>query len=89
MSEAETQPDPIQSGWYWTGTETVWVIGTSWTHKTVYYQYKCAGGGVMGWEWSKHLHHWQRVHEAVRQSEKGFGWSPPDTAPPTPPRKRG
>ncbi len=76
ISERQGQPEPIQPGWYWTGTHVVWVIGTSWTHQTVYHQYKGALGGVLGWQWSKHVTHWQRVHEAVQESGQGFGWRP-------------
>jgi hypothetical protein len=76
INERQPQPEPIRTGWYWTGTHVVWVIGTSWTQKTVYYQYKGAGGGVLGWEWSIHVAHWQRVHEAVQESGQGFGWRP-------------
>jgi hypothetical protein len=72
ISEPQRQPEPIWTGWYWTGTHVVWVIGTSWTHQTVYYQYKGALGGVLGWEWSKHVTHWRRVHEAVQESGQGF-----------------
>lgn len=78
MTEAETQPELIQTGWYWTGDETVWVIGTSWTQKTVYFQHRCStSGGVLGWEWATQVTHWQRVHEAVQESGKGFDWHPP------------
>ena len=72
ISEPQGQPELIWTGWYWTGTHVVWVIGTSWTHQTVYYQYKGALGGVLGWEWSKHVTHWRRVHEAVQESGQGF-----------------
>jgi hypothetical protein len=77
ISEPQGQPELIQPGWYWTGDETVWVIGTSWTQRTVYYQHRCSTGGVLAWEWSMHLHHWKRVHEAVTESGQGFGWRPP------------
>ena len=72
----QPEPEPIQQGWYWTGTHVVWVIGTSWTHQTVHYQYKGAHGGVLGWEWATYVPHWQRVHEAVQESVKGFEWRP-------------
>ena len=73
----QPEPDPIQPGWYWGGTETVWVIGTSWTQKTVHYQHRCSTGGVLAWEWATQVTHWQRVHEAVQESGQGFGWRPP------------
>ena len=76
ISEPQPEPEPIQTGWYWTGDQTVWVIGTSCTRKTVYYQYKGAGGGVLGWEWTTDVTHWQRVHKAVRESMRGFNWRP-------------
>ena len=76
ISEPQPQPELIQPGWYWTGTHVVWVIGTSWTHQTVYYQYKGALGGVLGWEWATYVTHWQRVHEAVQGSGQGFEWRP-------------
>ena len=79
ISERQGQPDLIQPGWYWTGTEAVWVIGTSWTQQTVYYQHRCSTGGVLAWEWSIHVTHWQRVHEAVQESGQGFGWRPDRT----------
>ena len=77
ISERQRQPELIQPGWYWAEDETVWVIGTSWTHKTVYYQYKGAFGGVLDWRWATHVAHWQRVHEAVTESGQGFRWRPP------------
>ena len=73
----QPEPEPIRTGWHWAGTETVWVIGTSWTQQTVYYQHKGGGGGVLGWEWVINVHHWQRVHEQVQESGRGFGWCPP------------
>ena len=79
ISESRQQPELIQPGWYWTGTEAVWVMGTSWTHKTVYYQHKGGGGGVLAWEWATQVTHWQRVHEAVQESGQGFGWRPDRT----------
>jgi hypothetical protein len=76
ISERRPELELVQAGWYWTGTHVVWVIGTSWTHQTVYYQYKGALGGVLGWEWSKHVTHWRRVHEAVQESGQRFNWRP-------------
>ena len=76
ISERQGQPEPIQPGWYWTGDDTAWVIGTSWTHKTVYYQHRCSTGGVLAWESATDVAHWQRVHEAVQESGQGFGWKP-------------
>lgn len=70
------QPELIQPGWYWTEDETVWVIGTSWTHKTVYYQHRCSTGGVLAWESATDVTHWRRVHDAVQESGQGFGWKP-------------
>lgn len=77
MTEAETQPELIQTGWYWTGSEVVWAIGVSWTQQIVYYQFERLGGAVLDWERLKHLQHWQRVHEVVQESGKGFDWHPP------------
>ena len=79
ISERQGQPEPIQPGWYWTGDDTAWVIGTSWTHKTVYYQHRCSTGGVLAWESATDVAHWQRVHEAVQESGQGFGWRPDRT----------
>ncbi len=76
MTEAQRQPEPIRTGWYWTGTEAVWVIGTTLTQQTVYYQHGCSTGGVLAWEWAIRVTHWQRVHEAVQESGQGFGWRP-------------
>ena len=74
--QRQPEREPIRTGWYWTGDETVWVIGTTCTQKTVYYQYRCSTGGVLAWESATHVTHWQRVHEQVQESGQGFAWQP-------------
>ena len=77
ISERRPEPELIWTGWYWTGDETVWVIGTTSTQQTVYYQRRCSTGGVLAWELSNRVTRWQRVHEEVQESGQGFGWRPP------------
>ena len=76
ISERRPELELVQAGWYWTGDETVWVIGTTSTQQTVYYQRRCSTGGVLAWELATHVTHWQRVHKAVRESMRGFNWRP-------------
>ena len=78
ISERQQEPEQIRTGWYWTGTETVWVFGPNWQQTGVYYQ---ATGGtawaVTNWCTARKAKDWQRVHERVQESGEGFGWRPP------------
>jgi len=72
ISERQPKPELIQPGWYWTGKFCVWVVGPSQRGQWVQYQ------TAMGCRWaaSRKTSNWQRVHEAVQESGKGFGWRP-------------
>jgi len=69
----ERQPEPIRTGWYWTGKYVVWVVGPTLNGRGVYYQTAVSGC----WELMRDTAHWQRVHERVKESGQGFGWRPP------------
>ena len=72
ISEAQRQPELIQPGWYWTGKFCVWVVGPSqrgqWVH--------CQTAAGCTWAASRKTSNWQRVHEQVKESGRGFGWRP-------------
>ena len=76
--QPQLEPELIRTGWYWTGTETVWVFGPNWGNTGVYYQ---ATGGtawaVTNWCTARKAKDRQRVHERVQESGQGFGWRPP------------
>ena len=72
ISERRPELELVQAGWYWTGGETVWVIGL--TQKRHYVYYQTAAG--CKWLRVEKTTHWVRVHEAVQESGQGFGWSP-------------
>ena len=69
----QPEPEPIRTGWYWTGHFCVWVIGPTQRGQYVYYQ------TAAGCKWLRveKTTHWVRVHEQVKESGRGFGWSPP------------
>ena len=73
ISEPQGQPEPIRTGWYWTGECCVWVVGPSnrgqWIH--------CQTPKGCRWMATRRTSHWQRVHEAVQESGQGFGWRMP------------
>ena len=73
ISERQLEPEPIWTGWYWTGNHAVWVVGPTANGRGVYYQ------TVTGDNWApmRDTAHWQRVHEQVKDSGQGFGWRPP------------
>ena len=72
ITEPQGQPEPIQPGWYWTGECCVWVVGPSnrgqWIH--------CQTPKGCRWVATRRTGNWQRAHEAVQESGKGFGWRP-------------
>ena len=72
ISERRPEPEPIRTGWYWTGHFCVWVICTTQRGQYVYYQ------TAAGCKWLRveKTTHWVRVHEQVEESGQGFGWSP-------------
>jgi hypothetical protein len=72
ISELQGQPELVWTGWYWTGTHTVWVVGRSANGSRIFVQYKSEAD----WLLLDICRHWQRVHEAVRESGLGFGWRP-------------
>ena len=69
----QLEPEPIRTGWYWTGHFCVWVIGL--TQKRQYVYYQTAAG--CKWLPVKKASHWVTVHQQVEDSGQGFGWSPP------------
>ena len=73
ITEPQSQPEPIQPGWYWTGHFCVWVIGPTQRGQWVHYQ---TPKGCR-WAATRRTANWQRVHEQVKESGRGFGWSPP------------
>ena len=74
INERQPEPEPIRTGWYWTGKYVVWVVGPTANGRGVHYQ-----TAVGGSEWTpmRNTAHWQRVHEAVKESGQGFGWRMP------------
>ncbi len=70
ISERQPQPEPIRTGWYWTGKYIVWVVGPTANGRGVYYQTTKR----LDWLPVRSVAHWQRVHEAVQESGQGFGW---------------
>ena len=70
----QPESEPIKTGWYWTGTHVVWVIGPTANGREMHYQ-----TAVRGFEWVpiRNAASWQRVHQAVRESMRGFNWRPP------------
>ena len=72
--QPEPEPEPIRTGWYWTGTHVVWVVGPTANGRGVHYQ-----TAVGGSEWTpmRNTVSWQRVHQSVRESMRGFNWRPP------------
>ena len=73
ISERQPEPEPIKTGWYWTGSYVVWVVGPTVHGRGVHYQ-----TAVSGIEWTpmRNTSSWQRVHQEVRESMRGFGWRP-------------
>ena len=69
----EPEPEPIRTGWYWTGRCVVWVVGPTANGRGVYYQ----TANKLDWLPLRTVTHWQRVHRAVRESMRGFNWRPP------------
>ena len=69
----QPEPELIQPGWYWTGHFCVWVIGPTQRGQWVHYQ---TPKGCR-WAATRRTANWQRVHEQVKESGRGFGWSPP------------
>ena len=69
----ELEPEPIRTGWYWTSRYVVWVVGPTANGRGVHYQ-----TAVSGCEWTpmRNAVSWQRVHERVQESGKGFAWRP-------------
>lgn len=73
MTEAEKQPESIRTGWYWNGSYTIWVVGPSANGAKVL----VLDRSEAAWIFADRCQHWQRVHEAVQESGKGFDWHPP------------
>ena len=73
----QRQPEPMWMGWYWTGTETVWVFGPNLGNTGVYYQSPGSTAlPVTNCCTARAAKDWQRVHEQVKESGQGFGWRP-------------
>ena len=72
ISEPQGQPEPIRTGWYWTGHFCVWVIGPTQRGQYVYYQ------TAAGCKWLpvEKASHWVTVHQQVEESGQGFEWRP-------------
>ena len=70
--QGQPEPEPIRTGWYWTGRYVVWVVGPTANGRGVYYQ------TVTGDNWApmRDTAQWQRVHEQVQESGQGFAWRP-------------
>ena len=73
ITEPQGQPEPIRTGWYWTGRYVVWVVGPTANGRGVHYQTAVSG---CDWIVMRHTANWQRVHKAVRESMRGFNWRP-------------
>ena len=69
----QPEPEPIRTGWYWTGRYVVWVVGPTANGRGVYYQTTKRPD----WLPIRSVTHWRRVHEQVKESGQGFGWRPP------------
>ena len=74
VSERQPEPEQIRTGWYWTGSYVVWVIGPQMNGRGVYYQTATSGHN---WAPMRDTANWQRVHEQVQESGLRFGWRPP------------
>ena len=72
ISERQPEPEPIRTGWYWTGNHVVWVVGPTVNGRGIYFHTASA----VDWLPMRYTVHWQRVHEQVQQSGQGFGWRP-------------
>ena len=70
--QRQPEPEPIRTGWYWTGRYVVWVVGPTANGRGVYYQ----TANKLDWLPLRTVGHWQRVHKAVRESMRGFNWRP-------------
>ena len=73
INERKPEPEPIKTGWYWTGEYTVWVVGPT-NHGTWVHCLTTAGDR---WVAVRRTINWQRVHEQVQESGQGFGWRMP------------
>ena len=73
ISERRPELELVQTGWYWTGTHVVWVVGPTLNGRGVHYQTEVSGC----WALMREAANWQRVHERVKESGQGFGWRPP------------
>ena len=69
----QPEPEPIRTGWYWTGHSCVWVVGPTANGRGIYYHTASSAD----WMPLRTVTHWQRVHERVKESGQGFGWRPP------------
>ena len=74
ISEPQPQPELIRTGWYWTGRYVVWVVGPTVSGRGVHCQ---TAKSRCEWVPMQNTANWQRVHQAVRESMRGFNWRPP------------
>ena len=72
ISERRPELELVQAGWYWTGRYVVWVVGPTADGRGVYFQ----TAKRLDWLPLPTVAHWQRVHQAVRESMRGFNWRP-------------
>ena len=70
--QPQAEPEPIRTGWYWTGNHAVWVVGPTANGRGIYYHTASSAD----WLPMRNTAHWQRVHEQVQESGQGFGWRP-------------
>lgn len=73
INERQPEPESIKTGWYWTGSYVIWVVGPTANGRGVYYQ--TATGP--NWAPMRDTSNWRRVHEQVQEYDQGFGWRPP------------
>ena len=72
--QPQPEPEPIRTGWYWTGRYVVWVVGPTVSGRGVHCQ---TAKSRCEWVPMQNTANWQRVHQAVRESMRGFNWRPP------------
>ena len=72
VNERQPEPEQIRTGWYWTGNHAVWVVGPTPNGRGIYYHTPSSAD----WLPMRNTAHWQRVHERVQESGKGFAWRP-------------
>ena len=70
--QPQPEPEPIRTGWYWTGRYVVWAVGPTANGRGVYFE----TAKRLDWLPLRTVTHWQRVHEQVKESGQGFGRRP-------------